>query len=163
MGLQASVLLPTPAGSAHFLAIRRRSRWQVSVWLLTHTHTLPWARQRRMDGSASSLSYWRGKKSFPQRRRIPHTRHLSPLPRSLSPSPTHRRAQACRGALPTCPFPSGRRRGVARAPQKVPAHPGSMLCVSSPLLRVCKSSDVLPPLPALQPDGGCPSRDSCCS
>lgn len=24
----------------------------------THTHTLPWARQRSVDGSAPSLSYW---------------------------------------------------------------------------------------------------------
>lgn len=142
MGLPAGPLLPTRARSGRFLAIRRRSRWQKSLCGSTHTHT--------SLGEAESHGCFCiepfllvGGKPFPQRTRAPHTRHLSPPPRSPSPSLTHRRAGACRGGPPLA-----KDGGVARAPRKVPAHPGSLLCVSSRLLRVCKSSDVLPPPPS---------------
>ena len=96
------------------------------------------------------------KKSFPQRRRNPHTRHLSPQPWSLSPSPTHGRAASLLGSSANLPFPLWQKTGCIQSPSEGACTPRlHALCVQpSPQ---SKSSSVLPPLPALQPNGGCPS------
>lgn len=135
-GRVRSGLLPTPARSARFLAIRRRSRWRVSAWLVTHSHTSPG--KAEMHGWFCIQPFLLAGKKNPSLRGdgilIPVT--CPPNPGASLQARLTGGQRACWGALPTCPFPSGKRRGVSRAPQKVPAHPGSMLCVSSPLLRV---------------------------
>ena len=117
MGLQESLLIPTPAGSAHFLAIRRRSRWQVSVWLLTHTHT--------SLGKAEAHGWFciqpfllAGKKILPPEET--DTSYLSPVPPAPEPlsKPDSQEGRGLSGSSANLPFPLWQKTGCSQSPSE---------------------------------------------
>lgn len=110
-----------------------------------------------MDGSASSLSYWRGKKILPSEET--ESSYPSPVPPTLEPlsKPDSREGSELVGELCQLALSPLAKDGVYPEPLRRCLHTQAPCSVCPALSSESKSSSVLPPLPALQPNGGCPS------